>query len=275
MASEAETISDAIERTVKASENNIIQSLVNAILEIVAVRDGVILQDGSNTETINQLSRLVKDAFEKSGYNSDISNFVSDFDKVESEVILVHKELNNIDVSPNTISAVKREFVGTTIDSLAKSGVNQQFFIPIRKLLYININQGARLTEVETALRRTIKGRLNRWVGQVARDAVFGYEGQSHAAIKEKYGMNGYRYTGPLVTDSRGQCYKWVEMREMPDSIIKSEIAWAKNKNSSYTPKGGKSIRVSGMKPSTNASSFAQDRGGYNCRHRAIPIFIT
>ena len=117
MASEAETISDAIERTVKANESNIVKALVDAILGIVAIRDGVILQDESNTETINQLSRIVKDAFDKAGYNKDIGSFVSDFDLVEDEVILIHKELNDIDIKHQTISAIKREFVGMTVDS--------------------------------------------------------------------------------------------------------------------------------------------------------------
>ena len=103
-------------------------------------------------------------------------------------------------------------------------------------------------------------GVFERWVGQIARDAVNEYQGGINAQIKVQYDLTDIRYVGSLVEDSRPQCVRWV--KELGGRIkgtdLQAEIDWAYDHGS-------------GMKPDTNPENFPQKRGGYNCEHIAIP----
>jgi hypothetical protein len=65
-----------------------------------------------------------------------------------------------------------------------------------------------------------------------------------------------------LIEDSRSQCVRWVKKRILQKSELDSEISWANNNGS-------------GMIAGTNKENFAVYRGGYNCRHSAIPFKLT
>jgi len=64
-----------------------------------------------------------------------------------------------------------------------------------------------------------------------------------------------------LIEDSRKQCVRWVGKEILLFSDLQSEIEWAFNNGT-------------GMNKSTTPDTFAIYRGGYNCRHEAIPTKV-
>jgi hypothetical protein len=99
-------------------------------------------------------------------------------------------------------------------------------------------------------------------VKQISRDALGQFDGQINAIIADEFGLDAFRYVGSIIDDSRAQCVRWVGKRILEKSEMQSEIAWANNNGS-------------GMIPGTNPDNFLVFRGGYNCRHRAIPFKLT
>jgi len=73
--------------------------------------------------------------------------------------------------------------------------------------------------------------------------------------------LNAFQYIGSLVTDSRPQCERWIIKKGgvLKYSELEKEISWA------YS--NGK-----GMIPGTNKDNFGTYRGGYNCKHSAVPF---
>jgi hypothetical protein len=151
---------------------------------------------------------------------------------------------------------------------LTGSGVNANFVEPVRQGLFQNIAAGTTKSDLEQYLTNYILGNPNvdglysRYVKQVSRDALNQFDGQVNSRIAEEFDLDAFRYVGSLIDDSRSQCIRWVKKRILQKSELDSEIAWSFNNGS-------------GMIAGTNSENFAVFRGGYNCRHSAIPFKLT
>ena len=77
--------------------------------------------------------------------------------------------------------------------------------------------------------------------------------------VRKEFDLNGFKYIGSLVKDSRPQCIKWKRMKEIPMSILTQELANPTNR---------------GQIPGTTKDNFATYRGGYNCQHQAVATRI-
>jgi hypothetical protein len=228
---------------------------------------------------VNRFEKRLTDVIEGNlGYRSEIRKYMTNFDKMDKLNIQVHKKLNKIDIKGVIKLATKqqRELVGGTVSEVMKNiksfpkdmlgdGLRQQFTKPIKKVLYQNIMQGKSQTAAKKALHDYIIGdkgkigQLERHSGQLARDTLSQYDGAVNDMVREEFDLNGFKYIGSLVRDSRPQCQRWVKMREIPMSILPAELANSANR---------------GQIPGTTKDNFATYRGGYNCQHQAIAIRI-
>lgn len=215
-------------------------------------------------QVLTQLRELVRTILSDSGYDTSVDELVLSFDEIESNVIAIHKDINDIDVTPRMLSADKRNAVELTTDNLKRANIDVRFLQPVQKLLFAQVNLGGNVKETKKLLREMIVGTedtdgvLTRWVGQVSRDAVYQFEGSIHATIKERFDLNAVRYVGTVQPNTRPQCRKWMEMGVIKDEDLQAEI--------DYAFKNGK-----GMIPGTTPANFPINRGGYNCAHATIP----
>ena len=230
---------------------------------------------------VNRFEKRLTDAIESNvGYKSEIRKYMTNFDKMDLLNSKVHKALNkiNIDGVIKLANKQKRELVGGTVEkvvgeigrfpeNMLGDEMRQQFTKPVKKVLYQNIMQGKSQSEAKKALHKFIIGdkgkigQLERWSGQIARDSLSQYDGAINDMVRKEFDLNGFKYIGSLVKDSRPQCKKWKRMGTIPYKTLNKEIAWA------YS--NGK-----GMIPGTNKDNFATYTGGHNCSHGAIPIRI-
>jgi hypothetical protein len=226
--------------------------------------------DSKNVNLVNELDKILVKTIQKSDYPGTVKKYLQNFDDVTDFNEMIHEELNGI--SPEefrkNVDPFKKQIVEDTLQGLTGSGVSTNFVEPVRQELFKNIVAGTNSIDVEKALRDFIQGQgdkagtLKRYITQVSRDALNQYEGQINSRIAEEFDLDAFQYVGSLIDDSRPQCIRWTGKEVILKKDLESEISWAFNNGS-------------GMVPGTNANNFAVFRGGYNCRHAAIPFKLT
>lgn len=234
---------------------------------------------------VNRFEKRLTDAIDKNvSYQSGIRNYLTSFEQMDKLNLYVHEVMNDINISMIIKAANnnQRELVSKTAkgvvseisdkaltNNLTGQGMREQFTKPVKRMIYQNLMTGTPGSKLKTQLHDYIVGRkdeigqLERWTGQITRDALSQYDGAINDMVREEFDLNAYRYVGSLVKDSRPQCERWVREKGgvlMYDELAK-EISWANNNGQ-------------GMIPGTDKDNFATYRGGYNCRHTAIPTRI-
>jgi hypothetical protein len=212
---------------------------------------------------------LVTKMLNELGYTQNIADYVANFERISEQNILLQKEVNGLDTDKlqKLISPVQRLLVNSTYDNLLYSGLDNIFFAPIEKILLQIGTVGVSLQEAVVALNDAIVGtgeysKFTNYALTAGRDALGQYDGTINQKIAATFGLNAVVYVGTIVENSRPQCERWLAYEFIPMSELTNEIEWAFN--------NGK-----GMIDQTTAATFVMYRGGYSCRHKALPIRVT
>lgn len=232
--------------------------------------DGRILFDDKNVELISGLNGIIAKAIQETDYPGKVINYISGFDQISKFNESVHKDLNDLTTKEleEFINPMQRQNVQITVDGLTGAGINTQFVEPLKQGIYKNIVSGSTIEDLDTYLQSFIQsdpermGQFKKYSTQIARDALSQYDGQINARIAEEFGLDAFRYVGSLIEDSRPQCRRWVGKEVLLFEELPNELAWAYSNGT-------------GMIPGTTPESFTVYRGGYNCRHQAIPFKLT
>ncbi len=248
---------------------DMVERQIYAILRRYLLRfdlsNGEFVAQTATASLINQMNREIAEALSVSSLDSEIQRFLTNFDEIGDNIKQIHKDLSQVNVPNRIINQQKQFALDRTLFSLREANVSIDFIAPVKRVLYQRVTTGASLLETERELRALIvgddktKGALTRWVGQVARDSVNQYKGAIHQAVKNEFDFTAIAYVNSLVDDSRSQCRRWTEMGRIEEAELEQEINWAFRNGQ-------------GMIPETNPDNFIINRGGYNCRHEAIPV---
>jgi hypothetical protein len=252
-----------------ATEQRVFAALSKHVQKFSSDGERFVFDDG-NVLLTNQVERIILEAIQGSTYPKDVNGFLRNFETLKQFNFDIHRDIN--DLSPDElgelINPIQRATVEQTLQSLTGSGVSSNFIEPVRTGIYQNIVAGSTKADLEAYLRRYILGTpevdglFSRYVKQVSRDALNQFDGQVNAKIANEFGLDAYRYVGSLIEDSRPQCRRWVAMGVIQSKDLPAEIAWM---NANGT----------GAIPGTSPETFSIYRGGYNCRHSAIPFKLT
>jgi hypothetical protein len=252
-----------------ATEQRVFAALSKHVQKFSSDGERFVFDDG-NVLLTNQVERIILEAIQGSTYPKDVNGFLRNFETLKQYNFDIHRDVN--DLSPDElgelINPIQRATVEQTLQSLTGSGVSSNFIEPVRTGIYQNIVAGSTKADLEAYLRRYILGTpdvdglFSRYVKQVSRDALNQFDGQVNAKIANEFGLDAYRYVGSLIEDSRPQCRRWVAMGVIQSKDLPAEIAWM---NANGT----------GAIPGTSPETFSIYRGGYNCRHSAIPFKLT
>jgi hypothetical protein len=254
---------------------NSLQPTENAIMKSVAgiinrfdIVDGRLVNNDTNLQLLTALNKEVKKILRDSTYTKKIEPYLRDFDRITEltlEIQDVGNDIKSTKVNPNPIK--KQAIDDLVLGLTGGENVDTNLVKPIRDAMFnaVILGQGQQETRKQLELLITGSGQrsgiLKRYAGQIARDSINQYDGTVNAAIAREYGLDAYRYVGSLVDDSRSQCVRWVREKEgvLPIDTLQSEINLAFNNGQ-------------GMIPGTTPQNFGVFRGGYNCRHAAIPF---
>lgn len=227
---------------------------------------GYMVYDREAIRMVNEMEGTIKRAINKTDYRERVQDYLQNFDKIKQVNIQLQQSVNKINVAP-ALTNLQRGAQQQTVNNLLGAGLNTNFIQPIKDVIFQHVVSGASVADTELALRGVIKGNadrlgnLERYVTQMSRDSINGYDGMIQQRIAAEFDLNAYSYEGSLVSDSRKQCVRWVEKYNgvLPFDILEKEIDWAYSNGS-------------GMVSGTTKDNFAINRGGYNCRHTCTAI---
>ncbi len=254
-------------------ERQLLRELLD-FLRRLPVRDGRIVMDETSSRVLNELNSVLEKVMKKEQLREAVRDLLPEFDRIATNVAIMHGEESGIRVSRSLMNDTKQRMVQMTTQSIVTSGYDARFADPVRRTLFNHVNFGAGILETERAIRSLVSprdgsGLLTRYVGGVARDAFHQYEGQVHKAVADIHELKNWRYVGTIlpgaptksgkrVGGTRPQCARWVRKEIILGEELEAELRWARNNGS-------------GLIPGTTVNTFPIYRGGYNCRHKAIP----
>ena len=244
-------------------EKQLFIELEKLILSIDSL-GGRFKQDKTAFQVLSSLKPKLAEIVKQSDYSKRIFEFVDSFDEINDNIKRLHKDFNQASIPEVLLKTEKAGFIRETVATLNDAQINSAFSETIRKVLFQRVNLGAGVGDTLSTIREMVQGSdgnlgiLTRWSGQVARDALGQYQGNVNAKIQQEFDFAGYIYIGTLVDDSRPQCERWLNKGFIPISELNKELSWAHRNGS-------------GMVKVTTSDTFAVYRGGYNCRHEAIP----
>lgn len=264
----AENLEKKLLKGVKEIQAEIAKA-VNDLIKEFEIKNGRFVPESDFPFIIATLNRRMAEIIRNSKLESEVLKFIDDFDLIDKNIKLLQSGLNGIRVPSEIFNNQRAWVIDQTVNSLLESNISTKFIQPVKTILYNRVAFGGSVVDAERQLREIINGNrgelgvFERWVGQVARDAVNEYQGGINAQIAVQFDLHDIRYVGGLVEDSRKQCVRWVEELGgyIPADRLQAEIDWAYESGS-------------GMKPDTTPGNFPQKRGGYNCTHIAIPTKI-
>lgn len=249
---------------IKAKEPEVLRRIIEFIGRLDS-RGGQFLSNLANDRNIALFEKYVQEVLKELGVNKDITEFVKAMDEASKYTIGLQKTINGIIVPATDILKRWREYtIRTTVENLVGNGLNETYSKAIEKILGDAVYAGGSLTDVYRNVREyavTTDKRHGGLLGhfqQVSRDSVGQYAGGINRIVAKQYGLDALEYVGSLVKDSREQCIRWVGMETILIKDLQREINWAESNGS-------------GLIPGTNPDNFIINRGGYNCRHEAIP----
>lgn len=272
-------------KEVQKIQRNVFKESIDFYIEEWAKTQNLSVAEKSSlaATAVNRYEKRIYDAIGKNfDYQSKIRSYLGDFGLIDEINEKIHAQQNDIDIRKIVRAANKnkRELISQTakgvvgeisdeklVSNLTGQGMRDQFTKPVKRMIYQNLMTGTPGSKVKTILHDYIIGKkdeigqLERWTGQITRDALSQYDGAINDMVRVEFDLNAFQYIGSLVKDSRPQCERWVIQKNgvLLYSEIEKELAWARSNGQ-------------GLIPGTNKDNFATYRGGYSCRHCAIPF---
>jgi len=218
----------------------------------------------ANKKMAKSLSVRINDALNKTAYKKSVIELLDNFNTIAKNTANAAQIANNIKISESLLTVAQSNSRDNAIEKLVGQGLNANFVNPIVEIANKQINLGGNLQDLIAELDEVINptqklGVLSSYATRMGRDVLFQMQGEINQAIANEYDLDAFAYIGTEIEDTRAQCTRWLDKKIILISELQDEIDWA------YA-------NGTGMIEGTTPSTFAIDRGGYNCRHAAIPV---
>lgn len=235
---------------------------------IMLTKQGKLTKETKIRDIVIEIRKRFDRVMSDKVFKKELSGWFQSFEEIEYYNSKIQKDLNNIKVRIKDLPKTRQLQIDLVSENMIGSGVDANFLRPIREVIAKNTLAQSSFAETRDFLKNYIlgdkdaQGKLQRYAHQIARDSIMQYDGTVNAQIMKTYEMTNISYVGSLIEDSRPQCIRWVEDFDgiIPVDELEDEIVWAEKNGS-------------GMIDGTTVENFCVNRGGYNCRHQAIPTF--
>ncbi len=290
-----EKILDEFEEFTKKLDEKLQSKIVKIIAKLDSQKGRLTPQN--LTDVFNEIDNLFGAEFAKKGYKIELNKIYDLVNVITDANVGIQKSLNGLNLDATEIIKANNLdlFKEQTISALSDAGMVENVILPMKAMINAHVSLGlgvdSLITEFDnlfengsTSQLTTIKGRsLQSYGRQIANDATNAINGQIQTHLKDKYDLQGLRYIGSTIKDSRPFCKHMIDKEKFPmthkrlDEVLKEyvgnkqKIVVGKNKNG--TPKEVQ--KGAGMYPNTNTKNFLTVVGGYNCRHRAFAVRIS
>lgn len=270
-------------RDVKNGFGQIDKSILDEVFKFIDTLDTSGGRFNINTlsvEKLDELRRAILRELTASPYKTKVNDFVRSLGKITINTVGA-LDANGYDFQRAPLNNIERKWQAQSLQSLEGSGLNEGFVRPVLQIVDSSISYGKSVTELRKELNDYIiggkdqTGKLQSYVTTTAREAVSTMQGVQINGIANEMGYDYIQYSGGLLDDSRGQCFRWVEELngKIPKDKLAEEIrlAYRNQRNKVVIIDGENKHRYSGMKPDTTVLNFIIVRGGWGCLHTAFP----
>jgi hypothetical protein len=211
-----------------------------------------------NAKVEANLSRL--------GYGNFVRDLLEEVQGADKYTIETFRKLNKLDVSSFLKDNPSKKFAIESVEyNLRDNAVRRELLQPITDILITNASSGLSQVEakefIQDYLFREGKNEFQQWADVTATDVLNQYNGKINQALKVEYDLNGWAYVGSIIKTSRAFCRDCVAIGDVDEKTMEDKINEYSNNGLLY-----------GM--ATTIENVTVNRGGFNCRHEAIPINI-
>lgn len=253
-----------LNKNVASIEDQFISELRKEFQKLGRTKNGKLSNSQRNKDFVTELRTRIRKVLSKVRYFDFVQDFLFNFDDLQKYQQFINERENDLKLKKSFLNPYKKWATDKVLFDLQRQGLDAKLVQPIkdevRKVVNLGGNFVDMLTNVENLLRtQRSLGLLRSTVFQASRDSLGQFNGIVNQAIATAFDLNAIRYVGNIVDDTRPQCIRWVGMRTIMMDDLQSEINWAKRNGSGFIP-------------DTTVDDFLQNRGGYNCRHTAIPV---
>jgi hypothetical protein len=272
---------DALIRSVSATQQRLYKEIIS-ILRTFIGSDFRLTNPQTDLQLFYELRRKLREAFASTGYTPSIEKYLASFDAIEG----INKEKLIVSIGDqfkkgvNALNmAAERELIAGTIANklINPVSIDNAFIAPLQRIVYSSVNGGLTYNEAEQTLREIVlgtpgkkQGFVLRYTTQLTRDGINQYQGEIMQKATKELSLNAFRYVGSLLPkDSRLNC---IELVNGSGAFTNFAI-----KPGEYLIRDLDLIIAiaetrPGWIPDTTPANFFVNRGGYNCRHEAIPF---
>lgn len=225
----------------------------------LSTRKGSIL---ASLDNLKLLSQFKKELFDLLQDNESMGNVVKDFINGISESTVYINDyfailMTTFNRDTRLLKAIQKIVIDDTLDLLLGNGAYTNLIEPVRSILQQNITTGASYKDLQNELKQYLDAKTSRYVKQITNDAVMGYERSYMQNIAQDLELEHYYYQGTKIATTRAFCQTRAG-KVYTENEVKN---WA-------------SLNWQGKRIGTNESNILYFAGGYNCRHRILPISL-
>ena len=263
------------------SSEKVIFNRILGILRRLAQKEGKLQKESINNKFFNSLTKKVLSVIRKSTLQKKIDEFLPNFEKIEKLNSGLYKGLTGKEFTnkiKSEIGVYRKITIENIVDNLlGEQALKANYITPIRDILFKGVALKTNVKDVEKELSTFIKGtktqngQFLRYVKQIAMDSINQHDGQINDIARDAYQLDGFIYTGSLIKTSRDNCEHLTGRGSLfSDLEVKKGMYRVEDipKIIRRLDKG----KNSGWNPATTPETFAQYRGGYNCRHQIIYV---
>ena len=268
---------------IEAAEKGIFSAVLK-ILRGLAVEDGKLKKENINNSLLKRLKSKVVEAIVGSTLKNKIGDFLPNFEKIEELNDALYTDLADKKFTKKVRSEIgvfRKLMTDNIVDSvLGEPSIEVNFGEDIRRILFNGISTRQKVTDIEDQLRRYIKGgsnsqgKFSRYVKQIAQDALNQHDGYINDLSRDVYNLDGWMYVGSIIDTSRANCKHLVNSTgKLAPFAIRKGVYRVEDIEAiiKVLDKG----KGSGFNTAVTKETWAQYRGGYNCRHQNLYITLS
>lgn len=260
-----------LDKSTELIQKDLLKEIELMLREITLDVNGNIKPTVSNIKQIKRIvAKLDPIILRNKGYKESVKEVYKSFNeltKIQDEVTRKAFGSANLPASLNEIKDLAREQV---LADMTEAGIKSNVIDKVEMVLTDNVRSGNSFNVMQEQLKDLLAnqktksgGALSAYSKQIATDGMYQYAGNYDKLVSQSYKTKWYKYVGSLIETSRPLCQDLVKKK----FIHESELTGITNGRVD-----GKQVSTAGMIPGTTAENFIVFRGGYNCRHRLIPV---
>lgn len=277
LGSQADRLTDVPDKFLTAAqraEKELLREIMT-LLKDLETKDGLFVQSRENLRKANEIVAKMREVFTTGEYGRAVAEFASEF---ENQAILntkyFERAFDEFNVPELAVTAVERA-KNNAVNLLMASEAEASFFAPLRDTLEEAVINGARYRDVLETLEPLFDGpnggKIKTYSSQIAYDAFAIADREYISLVSDELDSEWFFYSGGRVATTRAFCkerteryFYYKEIEGWPDGV--------KQPNQEVPQKDGD---WAGKIPGTSNRTIYAYLGGYNCRHRVIPVSIS